>query len=377
MRAFELIPSEFVSETITFDYKASITEAINKIEEYTAVLVNKNGEYYGIVDNKAITNKGEIRLNKGQSIGKFAKRVPLLDSATPIEKAIIYFYFEGVRALPYTEGNKIKGIIKRSEMLKTILSLHLTSKLKVGEAMTSPIIGIDADANIAQAKAAMEKNNVSRLVVIKNGSLYGIITMMEIINTFAKEEERSPQRRDYKYNLSNTPVSSICQKSVLIIDQNMMLDDAIREFVERDISSLVVVKSGKPVGIITVRDVLGLISSKSIESENKIVISGLDEYTKEYEEDIKNELNVLANKINRFRNIKVDYIVLNVKRTKLRNYEMHGRVMLKKGGSIAAIAIGYSLSNVLKDIVEKLYGEAEKRKELVITKFRNSNVVVV
>ena len=376
MRAIEPIPSEFVSQTVTYDYKDPITQAMSKVKEYTAVIVNKNNDYYGIVDDRTIVRKGALKLHKRQSIGKFAKKVPLLDRSTTIEKAILYFYYEGVKALPYTEGNKIIGIVKRNEILKAILSLHLLSKYSVENAMTSPVIGIDADANIAQAKTAMEKNKVNRLVVMKNGSLYGIISFRDIVEMFAKANERSPQRRDYFYTLSNTPVSSVCQKSVLAIEQDSQLEEAIREFVERNISSLVVTKSDKPVGIITVRDVFGLIASTTTEEENKIIISGLDDYTKEYEEDIKAELNDMINKINRFSKIKVDYVTVNVKRSKLRNYEIHGKVVLKKGGSVAALSTGYSLSSVLKDLVEKLYNEVKERKELVVTKFKGNNIVI-
>jgi len=376
MRAIEPIPSEFVSQTAIYDYKDPITQAMSKVKEYTAVIVNKNNDYYGIVDDRTIVRKGALKLHKRQSIGKFAKKVPLLDRSTTIEKAILYFYYEGVKALPYTEGNKIIGIVKRNEMLKAILSLHLLSKYSVENAMTSPVIGIDADANMAQAKAAMEKNEVNRLVVMKNGSLYGIISFKDIVEMFAKATERSPQRRDYFYTLSNTPVSSVCQKSVLAIEQDSPLEEAIREFVERKISSLVVTKSDKPVGIITVRDIFGLIASTTAEEENKIIISGLDDYTKEYEEEIKAELNDMINKINRFSKIKVDYVMVNVKRSKLRNYEIHGKVVLKKGGSVAALSTGYSLSSVLKDLIEKLYNEVKEKKELVVTKFKGNNIVI-
>jgi predicted transcriptional regulator len=377
MRAIEPIPSEFVSETLFYEYKDPITEAMSKVKEYTAVVVKKNGEYYGIVDDRTLARKGVLKLNKKQSIGKFAKKVPLLDMSNTIEKAILYFYFEGVKALPYFDSGQIKGIVKRSEILKAILSLHLVSKYIVENAMTSPVIGIDANANIAQAKSAMERNKINRLIVMKNGSLYGIITMRDIIEMFAKATERSPQRRNYYYTISNTIVGSVCQRSVFSIEQDAPLEEAIRVFVERGISSLIVTKNDKPVGIITVRDIFALIASFSSEQENKIIISGLDNYTKEYEEDIRAELNDMVNKINRFSKIKVDYVTLNVKRSKVRNYEMHGKVVLKRGGSVAAASTGYSISSVLKDIVEKLYNEVKDRKELIVAQFKGNNVVVV
>ena len=106
MRAIEPIPSEFVSQTVFYDYKDPITQAMSKVKEYTAVIVNKNNDYYGIVDDRTIVRKGALKLHKRQSIGKFAKKVPLLDRSTTIEKAILYFYYEGVKALPYMEENK-------------------------------------------------------------------------------------------------------------------------------------------------------------------------------------------------------------------------------------------------------------------------------
>ena len=44
--------------------------------------------------------------------------------------------------------------------------------------------------------------------------------------------------------------------NVVSISQELGISDAMRQFVEHDISSLVVTKKGTPVGILTVFDVL-------------------------------------------------------------------------------------------------------------------------
>ncbi|MGC8710372.1 MAG: CBS domain-containing protein [Candidatus Micrarchaeia archaeon] len=373
MIAFEGIPSEFVTKTPIYEYKVPITEALDKINQLTAVVITKNKSYYGIVDDRTLTRKGTLKLTKKYSIGKFAKKVPLLDNSTSIEKAIVYFYTEGVKALPYMEGDVIKGVVKRSEMLKAILSFHMLSNIKVESAMTSPIIAIDSNANMAQAKDAMQENKVNRLAVINNGKLFGIITYKDMMKAFSTSSGRAPKYKNY-YSLSGTTVGSACERNIHTIEQNMLVDNAIREFLNKNISSLIVTRNQKPVGIITVKDVFELIASSSLESANKVIISGLDDYTKEYEEDIKAELNDLANKINRFRRIGVNYISLNIKRSKTRNYEMRGKLVLKKGGTFAAASQGYSLESVLRDITKKLYKFAEGKKEIVIKNKRENEV---
>jgi CBS-domain-containing membrane protein len=371
MRAFEGIPSEFVTKTPIYEYKAPITEALDKINTLTAVIITKNKNYYGIVDDRTLTRKGTLKLAKTYSIGKFAKKVPVLDQSTSIEKAISYFYTEGVKALPYVEANVIKGIVKRSEMLKAILSFHMLSKSRVENAMTSPIIAIDSNANMAQAKDAMQENKVNRLAVINNGKLFGIITYKDMMKAFAASNSRAPKYKNY-YSLSNTTVGSVCERNMQTIEQSMPVDDAIREFIEKNISSLIVTRSQKPVGIITIKDIFELIASSSSESINKVIISGLDDYTKEYADDIKAELDNLSNKVNRFSRIGINYISLNVKRPKARNYEMRGKIVLKKGGTFAAASQGYSLEAVLRDITRKLYKAAEEKKEIIIEKKRET-----
>jgi hypothetical protein len=54
---FGNVPMAFVSDTEVYDFKVPVSIALPKIKKLNAVVVTKNGEYYGLVDGRALTGK--------------------------------------------------------------------------------------------------------------------------------------------------------------------------------------------------------------------------------------------------------------------------------------------------------------------------------
>jgi len=365
-RAFETVPDSFVTKVRFYDYKTPVTEALNSISNMGAAIVVKGKKYFGIVDDRAVSRVGANRLTKKFQIGKFARKLPLVTNDTSIEESIGLFYSTAAKALPYTEGSRMRGVIKREKILSAMLSLHLLSDFKVEDAMSSPVIAIDAGANIAQAQATMRQGRINRLVVISNGKIFGLITNKNLLSIVSNPVERAPEMKNKFYSMSNTPVSSVCERNVYTVEYGTPIENAIREFLEHNISSLLVVRNGKPVGILTVRDVFETFVINSTLKKNKIIISGLDDYTNEYKDDITDKMDDLANAISKFTKVGVNYISLHVKRSKARNYEMHGRIELAKKGSISASSSGYTLNEALNEIYDRLYNRAKEMKEIIV-----------
>ena len=365
-RAFEIVPDSFVTKVRFYDYKAPVTEALNSISNMGAAIVVKGKKYFGIVDDRTVSRVGANRLTKKFQIGKFARKLPLVTNDTSIEESIGLFYSTAAKALPYTEGSRMRGVIKREKILSAMLSLHLLSDFKVEDAMSSPVIAIDAGANIAQAQATMRQGRINRLVVISNGKIFGLITNKNLLSIVSNPVERAPEMKNTFYSMSNTPVSSVCERNVYTVEYGTPIENAIREFLEHNISSLLVVRNGKPVGILTVRDVFETFVINSTLKKNKIIISGLDDYTNEYKDDITDKMDDLANAISKFTKVGVNYISLHVKRSKARNYEMHGRIELAKKGSISASSSGYTLNEALNEIYDRLYNRAKEMKEIIV-----------
>ncbi|MGI0141342.1 MAG: CBS domain-containing protein [Candidatus Micrarchaeales archaeon] len=368
-KAFESIPPEFISNAALFDYKTPLSRLLGKIKSQGAVVITKNGEYYGIVDGRTIASKGALKLNEKFSAGKAAKKAPTLDESVSIEKAIHRFYDSSTKALPYLEGNKITGIIKREMMLRAILSLHLLSNYNTGYAMSSPVVAIEKGSNVAQAKSTMENRKVNKILVLDKGKLYGMLSYSDIIGDFAKTTPRSAVQKPSSKSdkLSATKVEEIAATNVYRIDHTRPIEEAIKSMVELKISSLLVTKADKPVGILTTSDLFEVVVSNATGIEERIFISGLDSKTKEYEDEIKSELEDLVAKVDRFGRIKTDYVSLNIRSSKAKNYEMKARLSLAKGGTISSAAFGFTLDEAMKKLTDNLYREVRQKKEIIMS----------
>ncbi len=354
--AFEHIPKEFVSKTAFCDYKTPITEVIDKISRHGAIVVMNGKQYYGILDSRSVARKGGVSLMKGSAVRKFAKRVPAIDSTTTIKDAVSYLYNSSSKALPYFEKERVAGIVRREELLKAILSLHLLSDSKVGDVMSTPLIAIESGTSVSQAKTLMQQNRINRLLVNQGTGSHGLLTYSNISKYYARAKGRAPKYERQK-RAENPDISSIVENNPYTIEHDSGVEDAIRMFVEKDISSLPVVKKGKPVGMLTIKDVFESILSSGYGKRKNIEISGLDRYTLDYGADIERELERLESKIDRFHGIGVERMSLHVKRAKARNYDIKLRLWLdrKGGGAISASATGFSLEKTLRDVTEKAY----------------------
>lgn len=363
--AFAPIPRELVYKTTSYDYKEPLSSALSDIYKLGAVIVTKNRRYYGIADDRVISRHGIVKVNKSFQIGKIAKITPTVDKDSTIEHAIISFYHSSAKALPYVDGDQVKGVIRRTEILKSMLSLNLMSRMKAEDAMTAPVLAVDYNATVEQAAKVMRDHKVYRLVVLQNNDLYGLLTYKNMMHYSMATKERAPKLTVVRETTSDR-VGDICGRSFYSIESGKGINDVLRSFVKNNISSLIVVKKGRAVGIVTVRDVFELFVKNASQRMSNIIISGLDDETRQYESDIRNSLDALVSKINKFKKIDVEFVSLNVKRVKARSYELHARLSLAKRGIVSMHLTGFTLDNALKALTDKLYIAVEKKKEIIL-----------
>ncbi len=362
---FGPVPKGFVSDTIAYDFKDPLTSAFSKIGSMGAVIVTKSGEYYGIVDVRSATGSGSLRIDKGYPVGKVARPLPPLSEDSDLKKAIFLFYSSAAKALPYAYNGKIIGIVKRSEILKALLSTHAMAGLRVSDIMSVPLLTVSRDTNMDKARAAMKAHGVKRLVVLDKGELYGIFTTKSIMENGILLKNNLPE---LPVNRKRVSVGNTCERNIQTIDYAKSVEDALRMFVEKDISSLPVLRTGKPVGIITVKDVLEVIVKNINIQRRNIIISGMtDPDLREMEDEVIAELESFAEKADRFKNGKIDYVALNVKRIKSKGYELSSRLGFTRGGAISVHVYGYSLEATMKALLSKLYREAKSRNDVILT----------
>jgi CBS domain-containing protein len=369
MERIQNIPRELISSALNIDYKMPISRAISSLKKYPAIIVYKNKEYHGIVDSRAIYRaKSDLKFSSNERIEKFSRKVPKISNSTSIYDLIYYFYKSGVKALPYSSGNKITGVLERKTLLKVLLSLNLLKDMQVNQAMTTPVLAIDSRASLAQATATMRNKNVNRLVVLENSRFAGLITNYDISKRYARVDvERLPEMKSEMYKPANVAISSIMERNAKGIEYNRPVAEAVRDMVENNISSLIVLKGGRPIGIVTVTDVFESVLARQRTEPSKIFMSGFDEKTYQYEDDAREALKSFSDSVERLSGIDVDYITLKVKSTKTKLYEMQVRVSLGRHGMINMHTTKYLFDDALNDLMIKLKHKIIKEKESILT----------
>lgn len=367
-------PKELVSKTEFVDYKTSISKAREYLKSNHVIVVNKDGEYYGIVDSKALASAGSLKLSESEKVGKIAIKAPRVSDSTSIEDMAYYFYKNRVKNLPYSYGGKVTGVVQRNTLLKILLSLDTLSGISVMDVVSTPVLAINSAASLGQAQATMRDRKVNRLIVLENGRFAGLLTSHDIYKQYNQgARERRPSMKDVKYSSANVPIASIMESNVKTINTDASLAEAARVIVENHISSLVVLKGNGPVGILTVSDILeGVVGKREFE-RRKVIISGFDEYTYQYEDSVREELKSLMDQIERMHKMQADYISLSIKKVGNKAYEMQTRVSLGKNGVFRVHSDGADFHGAFSDAMKKIKNKIMKEKENMVSASKKSH----
>lgn len=125
------------------------------------------------------------------------------------------------------------------------------------------VYSVTPDTLVFDAIKKMNELSVGALLVIENEELVGIIS------------ERDYTRKVIIMNRSSreTPVKDIMTENVIYMTPEQTVDECMATMSENQIRHIPIVKENKPVGVLTVIDVM-----KNIINEKKFSISQLENY---------------------------------------------------------------------------------------------------
>lgn len=119
------------------------------------------------------------------------------------------------------------------------------------DVMTAPVYFVSPDATVAHARNLMVRHKISRILVMEEGKLTGILTKKDIAYRL-KQGEPAWRRRP----LDRIPVGALATQNPATIDPGTGIHAIAKLFSERNFSSIPVVEGGSVVGIITKTDLM-------------------------------------------------------------------------------------------------------------------------
>ncbi len=125
----------------------------------------------------------------------------------------------------------------------------------VGKRMSSPVITVEPDISLPVAFNLMKRENIRRLVVVKNGKMVGLVTKRDLEKA-SPSEATSLSIWELNYLIDKIKVEDVMIKDVITTTEETPIEEAARVMADNKINCLPVLRGDDVVGIITATDLL-------------------------------------------------------------------------------------------------------------------------
>ena len=217
-------------------------------------VVDNKGEYQGVISRKWIIRSSfDSSRTKVKTLMRSVPAVTLNDSLGKVAKLMIE---SDIRQLPVYSGEKLLGFVTDENVVHEAI-MERWSNTRVEELMTKKPFVIEEDESLGSILSLFRSEGISHVPIVKDGKLVGIVSIYDIIrNVFQpRQSQRSGELVGEKVPVLSMPAKGIMNRAVTVLPETKLpeAEDQMHKF---DISSLIVISKGRPVGIITKRDFL-------------------------------------------------------------------------------------------------------------------------
>lgn len=229
-------------------------------KDVDVVLVLSGDQLVGLLTERVLLRP---KLNLQQvKTRTFAIPVPRLRPEDSVARAAKLMMENNIKALPVVEnGSKPVGVVGVFDLLEACR--ELLRGYKVRQVMTEDPITVGADESVGRAVALMRDEGISRLPVVQDGRLVGIVTLHDLIVRVLGPRYRSTvgEVLGEKVPTLGTRVRDVMNSPVITCSPNDELIAAVEKMRHYDVSCVVVTEGQRVVGILTRTDALEPLAS--------------------------------------------------------------------------------------------------------------------
>jgi len=350
-----------IKRTLILDSSDFISKALPQLDEMPAVIVTKNGRYYGIIDHASVSQG--IRDPQNTKCECAVSKPPVLLQSAGVLERIDAFMAGHFRALPVIDANDNPlGITTRVGLLKDMMDDGLIPPMAVSDLMSSPAFVIGEKETLATAKRMIRENAARRLVVMRDHNIIGVISAYDI-GAWAAKQNLAVGRKNIKSSegvkIDDMEIAGFVRPQITRIPEGSGLHEAVERMIDKQVSDVVVVAGKKPVGVMSALDIFKKIQELAEESL-PIQISGLGEDSMYLYKHIKDKIGHPLEKFGKTFNIRNCSVhVKEGKSTFVVNVYFdtdHGHISLKEERG--------SLKETVDEVAAEISNILRKKKEL-------------
>ena len=346
------------------DVNENISKALSLLEGTDALVVMDGEKYEGVITKKDIVR---AKIPPEAKVKKFIRHAPRISPATPVNEIARLMLESDIYHLPVFDNEKLVGMVRDDDILRYIVEQELGEE-KVAKYMSSSPLFVSPDDNIGKVIKIFREKNISRLPVVKDGEVIGIITVGDILERVIHPEEK-PEYGEFiaeKKRYLKIPVKGVMTEEPIILSPEAKVKDVIEEMLKNELGGIIIGEGRKLVGIITKKDLLEPVASYGEEEKIFVQIGGEIDRIENFDKDeAMLHLKEFVRKHEEF--LENGYLYAYLKQHKERK---HGlpliyckiRLSSPKGLFIAADS-GWGYRQAMKKAMEAIEKQIEKEKE--------------
>lgn len=264
--AGDIVRTDFVKLDAN-DTIATFIGAIRKTKD-TFGLIFDGKSYLGFADKKELLDS---RIDPSKTkVRHCLKHVPILTKSAKLQDIARLLSAADVRALPVRDDKKIVGVVVAKDVVIELKDFY--KNVSVSDVVQKRVICCNERDSLGKAIDVMIRRNIDRVPIIDlRGSIIGIVTLVDVLSKFSlfpRKSARLPSavaqgksgmtgfHVGEKHDMFKCPVTNQMSSIFRNCSLGNKVSDVIEIMVEQDVSSVVVEEKSKPVGIITLRDLL-------------------------------------------------------------------------------------------------------------------------
>lgn len=219
------------------------------------IVLDSKGRYRGVIARRWIVRS---RLDPAKTkVKKLMRPAPNVKLHDSLSRAARLMLESEVRQLPVYSGEKLVGFVTSEGVIHGAV-MEKWGETTISEIMTKDLFTLEEDESVGAALSLFREKGISHAPVVREGKLVGIVSVHDMIEHIFQPRQRRT-RGDVvgeKVPVLSIPVKGVMSKPVITVSSEAKLVDAEKRLHEFNISSLVVVKKGRPEGIVTKKDFL-------------------------------------------------------------------------------------------------------------------------
>ncbi len=218
-------------------------------------VLNSEGKYKGVISRRWIIRS---RLNPSTTkVSTLLRPAPTITLHDSLSKAARLMIESEIRQLPVYSGEKLLGFVTDEDIIHRAV-MDKWGNTTAEEIMTKKPFVVEGDESAGAVLSLFREQGISHAPVVSDGKLAGMISIHDFIVHIFQPRQRQTVGEivGEKVPVLSIPVKGIMTKPVITILPETKLKDTAKKMHKFDISSLVVVRKRRPVGIVTKRDFL-------------------------------------------------------------------------------------------------------------------------